>query len=406
MRLGDENEGAMANVAKHVKDNKEEEQSGISHSPGGLSTLSGTTALTSHSVQEMADLDLEMIVKLIPALFRDTSQLLELLIPGDVTPINVQEIVRELQVPGSSRGKMLRYVEETFNITRKNFGSEMFINTTIVLRKLFNNRDPGTEDSRPDVVLQAANIATLVKGLLVAQRDSPSTMPILQRLDDLFPSPFLSRFESNSQYGSSVLVDRSFDFALELRTQTVISILMTSRGDPNYDPDQLIAQIFCEPPAQRNPSLNTYEDSVLNGEFRRIGGSTDSWPISKSEFSSQSIRIHDRVEAIRESFHVDAQAMEDGDYVDFDQLHNKFPWIDFIVHAMKWCQLRIEEINKNIETQGGSYNIATTLAEEIQNLNSQIKLNYEPPQAIKPTGKTKRSLLATTNIIPASIGKR
>jgi hypothetical protein len=370
-----------------------------------MSTMSGTTALTSHSAQEMADLDSEMVVKLIPSLFRDTSKLLDILLPVDVTAPAVEAIVKELQVPGSSRGKMLRYIEETFGITRRNFGSELFINPTYILRKLFNQQDPGMGDSRPEIVLHAANIATLVKGLLIAQRDNLNTMPLLQRLDDLFPSPFLSHFETTSQYGTSALIQVSFDFALELRTQTIISILNAFKENHNYDPDQLISQIFYEPPAQRDPLLSTYEDSVINGEFRKIGGSADSWPTSKAVFAAQSRKISERVEAIRESFNVDSQAIEDGDYVDFDQLHTKFPWINFITEAMKWSQLRMEEINRGLEAQGGIHNVATALAEEIQNQNSQIELNYEPPRAIKPSSKTIKSPLPAT-IVPASTGKR
>jgi hypothetical protein len=388
-----------------AKQDKEDEQYQLARSPGGMSTMSGTTALTSHSAQEMADLDSEMVVKLIPSLLRDTSQLLDILLLANVTAPVVETIVKELQVPGSSRGKMLRYVEETFSITRRNFGSELFINPTYILRKLFNQQDPGMGDFRPEIVLHAANIATLVKGLLIAQRDNPNTMPLLQRLDDLFPSPFLSHFEAASQHGTSALVQVSFDFALELRTQTIISILKAFQDDPNYDPDQLISQIFYEPPAQRDPSLSTYQDSVINGEFRRIGGIADSWPTSKAVFAARSRKISERVEAIRESFNVDSQAIEDGDYVDFDQLHTKFPWINFITEAMKWSQLRMEEINRGLEAQGGIYNVATSLAEEIQNQNSQIELNYEPPRAIKSASKTIRSPLPVT-IIPASTGKR
>jgi hypothetical protein len=381
----------------------------VTQSPGGMSNLSGTTALTSQSEQKMADLDTGMIVELIPDLCREAFQLLDLLAPSKASPEFVETVIKELQVPGSGRGKRLRLRERTFDSTKENYGSELLIDPALILRKLFNDLEPGTGDFRPDVILNAANIAAFVKELLVAQRDNPSTMYLLQRVDDVFPTPFLSGFEVDPKFGSSALLEPTFKLALDLRTQTSIAIFKVYRDEMDFDPDELLAALFYEPPAQRNESLTPYEDLVRNGQCRKMGGiSAEALPLSEGQvLDYQADEILKRVESIREAFNVEGNGIID--YVDFDKLHERFPWTDFLTNIVQWCQLRLDEINKNIEKQGGIDNITGLLVEKIKGFDSQIELYYEPPKPTQQSpevAKGKSGLLPAATIIPASAGKR
>jgi hypothetical protein len=381
----------------------------VTQSPGAMSNLSGTTALTSQSEQKMADLDTGMIVELIPDLCREAFQLLDLLAPSKASPEFVETVIKELQVPGSGRGKRLRLRERTFDSTKENYGGELLIDPALILRKLFSDMEPSTGDFRPDVILHAANIAAFVKELLVAQRDNPSTMYLLQRVDDVFPTPFLSGFEVDPKFGSSALLEHTFKLALDLRTQISIAIFKVYRDEINFDPDELLAALFYEPPAQRNESLTPYEDLVRNGQCRKMGGiSAEALPLSEGQvLDYQADEILKRVESIRESFNVEGNGIID--YVDFDKLHERFPWTEFLANIVQWCQMRLDEINKNIEKQGGIDNITGLLVESIKGSNSQIELYYEPPKATQPppeVAKGKSGLLPAATIIPASAGKR
>jgi len=381
----------------------------VTRSPGAMSNLSGTTALTTQSEQKMADLDTGMIVELIPDICREAFQLLDLLAPSKASPEFVETVIRELQVPGSGRGKRLRLRERTFDSTKENYGGELLIDPALILRKLFNDLEPGTGDFRPDVILHAANIAAFVKELLVAQRDNPSTMYLLQRVDDVFPTPFLSGFEVDPKFGSSALLEPTFKLALDLRTQTSIAIFKVYRDEMNFDPDELLAALFYEPPAQRNESLTPYEDLVRNGQCRKMGGiSAEALPLSEGQvLDYQADEILKRVESIREAFNVEGNGIID--YVDFDKLHERFPWTNFLANIVQWCQLRLDEIKKNIEKQGGVDNITGLLVEKIKGFDSQIELYYEPPKPTQPppeVAKGKSGLLSAATIIPASAGKR
>ena len=160
---------------------------------------------------------------------------------------------------------------------------------------------------------------------------------------------------------------------------------------------------------QRNESLTPYEDLVRNGQCRKMGGiSAEALPLSEGQvLDYQADEILKRVESIREAFNVEGNGMID--YVDFDKLHERFPWTDFLANIVQWCQLRLDEINKNIEKQGGIDNITGLLVEKVKGSDSQIELYYEPPKPTQPSpevAKGKSGLLPAATIIPASAGKR
>jgi hypothetical protein len=387
------------------------DNSKVFQSPGAMSNLSGTTALTTQSVQKMADLDTGMIVEVIPDLSREAHRLLDLLAPANASPDDIDSLVKELQVPGSGRGKRLRHRERTFDSTKENYTSELFINPQLILHKLFNDEQAEVGNFRPDPILFAANVAILIKELLVAQRDNPNTMELLQSLDERFPSPFLSLFETEPRFGSSALRHATSDLALEIRTQTIIAILKAYRDEANYDPDQLLAQIFLEPPEQRDETLSIYEDSLANGRYRKFAGiSFETIASGEEKFkNSLSNKIMQRVDIIREGFRLEGEAIDVGDYVDFDYLNDRFAWNHFLVNVVRWSQLRMDEVNKSIQGQGGPENIAILLAEKIKSLDSQVELFYELPKTSQPApqaAKSKPSLLPAATIIPSSAGKR
>jgi hypothetical protein len=389
------------------------EHRNILQSPGAMSNLSGTTALTSQSTQKIADLDTGMIVELLPDLSREAFRLLDLLAPSNASASDIENVVKELQVPGSGRGKRLRLREKTFDSTKENYTGALFINPELVLRKIFGDQSLDAGDFRPDLILYASNIATLVKELLVAQQNNPSTMDLLRDLDDIFPTPFLSGYEHDPQGGSSALYRLTFDLALELRTQTCLTVLKNYQDEANYDPDQLLAQLFFEPPLQRDSSLSTYVDAMTNGQLRKIAGYRgDSLNLIEERSGvedSHAAEIRKRVEAIREAFRFEDDAIEEGDYVDFDRLNDRFPWTSFLANVVQWSQSRMEEVNRGIEKQGGIENITRSLIDKIQSSDHHIELYYEPPKATQPTqqvAKSKSGLLPAATIIPASAGKR
>lgn len=367
--------------------------------------LSGTTAITSHSQQELADLDISMVVEVLPELHSSTNKLLDVVAPRGATRQVLSETTKEFQVPGSHKSKRLRHFEKAFENNKEYYGNDLFINISFILRKLFGDQALEQDTYRPDVLLQEANFGTLIKSLMIAQQDHPKTLPILQRVDDLMPSPFLSGFDVEPLYGKSALVVQTFNLSLEVRTQVLIAIFKVYKDEQGFDPEPLLTQIFYDPPKHRDPSRSILEDSMENGFFRAMGG------IEDDEMTRpQRNLISERIDFIRESFNDDPEEIADADYIDFERLERSFPWMDFLVHVVGWGKARLAEISRSIEIQGGVDAIMSSLVDKLKATDSQISLEYDPPQpSAKPIQKAaepKRSLLPAAQIVPASPGKR
>jgi hypothetical protein len=147
---------------------------------------------------------------------------------------------------------------------------------------------------------------------------------------------------------------------------------------------------------------------VANSVLRKIAG--EALPMGQdSSMDSPLYKILQRVDDIREAFRLEEGAIDKGEYVDFDHLNERFPWISFLGSIVRWSQLRMEEVNGSIAKQGGVENITTLLAQKMKSLDSQIELFYEPPKAKQGApeiAKSKSGLLPAATIIPASAGKR
>jgi hypothetical protein len=371
---------------------EQQRQIEIEQTPDVASMASANTPQSSHSAQEISDLDIDMIIELLPDLLHRSRELLSVTTPLKMSLQNVETIVQELQAPEGKRRKIMKLREIAFDHTRANYvGMDKYINESYILRRLFGDTEPDFGNLRPDIVLQAANIASIVRELIVLQADDRSTADILQDLDRVFPKHFLSGFSDPAQYGFSILRDEAFNLGLSIRTQSVIAALRKHQEQRNpssgdaVDPDHILADMFYEEPEERNESLSAYEDALTNGKPKYLAGwvfgSSDSDQTMEDKYQS---KIQDRVEEIRRRFLDDTQAHRDGDFVIFEELSAEFPWMGFLFELVDWARQRMVEIESNIKDQGGVKNIKKALLEYIQEANSQvdgqIQIDWEPTE--------------------------
>jgi hypothetical protein len=369
-------------------------------SPGAISNLSGTTAL-SHSQQELVELDWAMVVEILPDLYTTTKKLLSFVAPADASMEVMRQISNEIKIPGSRKSMRLERLEGQFEINRKFYGSDLFINVPFILRKLFDGQVSEEDTRRPDLLLQQANIATLIKTLLIANLDHPDTLSKLLLVDDLIPTPFLSGFDEESRYRRSALRAQTFEFGLEIRTQIAIGAFK------GLDPDSLLVQTFWKP-AHPDSSKISFDNLISNGVPRAIGN------IEYSEMTRpQKNALSERIDLIRKvkKAHED---IEDGDCVDFEMLEKQFPWAEFLAHVVRWSRAQLAEISHSIEEQGGIDSIMSSLVNKFEATGSQISLEYEAPEpaprpaaplVVEKTAEPKKSLLPAAQILPAG-GKR
>lgn len=364
-----------------------------SKSPDNMSQISGTTANTTHSSQEIADMNAIRIIEYLPELHRTAYELLVLLAPQHASKEEVEKIIRELQVPGTPKADRLRLREHLFNHPREAYGSEQYIRPVYILRKLLKTSDPGEGNFRLDAILHVANLARMVKDLLVTPRDTQNALFLLQALDIAFPGAFLTKFDTEPLYGKSMMIDETFEMGLQIRTQTVILSLMSIREDPRTAPDELLVDTFYQAPSQRDERLSLYDDSVRNGHPKEIAGMGED--ISPAKRDVQNKRIVQRMGLIRSAFISAEDSTVD---VDFDRLDELFPWSIFLTDAVRWSRSRLGEIEQSIKTQGGVESIQKSLADTVHKVDPEINLTYDQPLSLPEP----RQLLPAPNITPAA----
>jgi len=407
-RETERNEDENDEIEGDDEDEDEEADNGTtraqrSHSPGGMSQISGTTAIssfsarTSHSQGEIGALD-PMVSEMLPDLWIDSNRIMNLLAPADASEEQVGTIVRQLKVSGTRLAKSLMHLEKRFGGIREHFGNEPYIKTTLIFQRLLGTPDPAEANFRPDAIIHAANLATLVKDFLVMEKESQSSQSILGGLDSYFPRVFVTKFEDNRQFGNSTLLDESFGIALDIRTQLTVVALGFQKEQDSWDPDQILLATFYDPPQQPSPPLSDFEDTIRNGRPKDLMGA------GSEVTDDQAAQVFQRVMDIRSAFRQSNDAIELGDLVDFDQLEEMFPWVKFLTDLVHWSRMRLDEISKGIKEQGGVTRIVESFIEAIKTHDSQIDLNLDPrppSSVIAP-----RTLQPAAEIMPAAAGKR
>ena len=324
-------------------------------SPGNISTTSGTTARTSYSAQELRDLDSEEMLDSLPSLNHGADEVLRFLTSQENTPESLEKHVKDLQRPSTRRGKHLIRLGDFLQVYKKPFGNELYANISILARGLLGVRhitSLGIGPWRPDDIFYKANIATMMVHILSTQGDPAKVYSTVEKLERNFASPFLSKLltagpQIGTFIGESRLSDESFELALELRTQYLITLLHRHLHQPNFDPDIILSQVFYE------------DDSTLKG--------WDSEGLSIQDIDSANrSRILERIKQIKSTFNEDTQVLQAGQVVELDKLNATFPWSRFVVKALLWSQLRQDEIEAHLKLVNGVEGIKVAIEDKIR----------------------------------------
>ncbi|KAK0111412.1 hypothetical protein ONS95_001773 [Cadophora gregata] len=358
-------------------------------SPGAMSQMSGTTAITSYSAQEIAKLD-PIMAEILPELLESASKILEQLAPvGAIeTEEQVNAIVKDLKILGSRRGKHLRLHEQRFMAAKAYYGGDIYIQSSFVLRKLLGTDNPEQGNFRPDPVIHAANLATLLSEFLVLQPRERKAKSTLQGVCRIFPEAFIGKFDESEVVGDEDLVDENFDLALDLYTQAAIVNLSRMEEDgARFTPDQALADVF----------YDQYDQADQNGRFAELtdGGVLKNILRPGQTYSQTQVdMIQERLGLLSATIRYSEEARQAGDLVDFDQLNEMFPWISFITHMVQWSRRRFTEVSEAVSGQGGIEEITQSLIELIQTNDSQADVRYDAPQP----ATRKRELLPAADI--------
>ncbi|MCJ1285407.1 hypothetical protein MMC26_004747 [Xylographa opegraphella] len=318
--------------------------SDVKRSPRSLSVISGMTARTSHSAQELAELDKAEMVDALPDLADASDKILNLLLPEELSNENIETIFKQLQDPTSLLTKKLARLTGSFEPTRKVYGNEPYINVSIAVRGTLavrRSRQVGLGPWRPDAILYRANIAHLMTSLF--SLSAQSILPWAEKMERDFPTPFLSKLSESQQQvelpGVSYLLDETLEAVFHIRMQLFISLLKQHFKDTNFDPDILLSEMFYDGP------------QVIKG-----------WDVdglrSKDLIGRHQKMIVQRLGVIQELFN-------EQDVLDVESLISEYPWSTCVSHLVRWAESRRVEVEAQLVLVGGIERVTSALAAEI-----------------------------------------
>ena len=325
-----------------------------SKSPGGLSVRSGTTVQTSHSVQELQDLDKDEMLAHLPELSNASDGLLNFLVPRIASERQYESMTNDLQDPGSLARKTIDRLTRNFLVQKDTYGDDAYIDTGIALRGLLDVSSLSEISDgpwRPDELFYKANLAILAKNIYSPGFMSSDTNPSLDKLERDFPSLFLAQIvkskakDANSP-GESNLERETFEIALDLRTQYFIATASDHTHDPDFDPNIELGQLFYrDSTTLRGWDVKGFRDDDLSKQHRAM--------------------IIQRIEGIKWSFSDDSQVVSDGRLMDFQSLHNQHPRLSFLTRLLAWIRLRNEEVEAHVDTRNGIYGLQKALEKKV-----------------------------------------
>lgn len=359
--MQDEGEDLPPNTppAQHV-------ESTTVHSPRRLSALSGTTARSSLSAADAAELDPEIMLENLSPLYSAAENILEIVAPVNASKGDLRSIIKQIRASTSRTAKRFAIKQKAIEPYIDAFDSRNMIRRDVVLKAFFHPTTAQDLDShpwRPDVILYKANLAIMAKQLLSLDRDDTGSWDCVRELDDSFPLQFLSTFPASETdtaigfVGGSRLLKETFTFALELRTQLAIILLSEKYEALSRSPYDAVTQLFGAAAAGEDSApVDIVEGSQIRGwGIEALCESKDQIP---RNFTRQ---VTQRVNEIKSYFTGDVEYT-----VDYEGLSERFPWREFMAQALEWTRLRNMEIEEQLEHAGGVERLSFLLSQELQ----------------------------------------
>ena len=341
-----------------------------STSPGGASAFSGTTVRASRNAQELEDLVSDGLLDALPDLTSAADKLLDFLVPTNLSEITLNDIRQQLASRKSRSYKNFQRLSNAFNVQREAFGNGLLIDLRGTLKVLVDSQDLvefSTDSWRPDPLLQKANLAALTAKIL-SSSSALDLDSLWEELDQNLPNYFATNRHD-------VASPQLFQVALEVRTQHAVTQLMHCVNRPNFDSDEVLAQIFNE----------------RGGSFRYWD--CDGMRVDDLPNNLKKILLL-RFSGIRDMCQQTLQSSEGASELGI-QLVSSFPWATFSYIIVAWVRDHLEELKAIVDQNGGIESIVQSLSNEIQkkkgvqplsrenhNLRDespQVVLNFEPP---------------------------
>ncbi|KAF1959890.1 hypothetical protein CC80DRAFT_312403 [Byssothecium circinans] len=339
-------------------------------SPGAVSEMSGTTAISSFSEVQAELLEARLIQHHLPMLHQATCKFLDHLVPGEEGDADISERIHSdsrridyMQMPDSAFVQDYNILENILAPHLSHFlgDQQQYISIRAVHGALFGrNRDGAASQTGLDLVLYQANLVIFAKDMIHTDRGDKKVWDTIRALQNSFPAHFLSGIsrdedDSVSPVGGSMLLQETFELGLDLRTQLAIIYLEHMAHTDEFDPDEIIQDVFLR---EENDGSHVVQGWAVSA----LGAGDSSLP---QPFDDEVI---ERCREIRRYFPSDDESLERGE-ADLEGLGQAFPWRNLILRLLSWIRARKIEVRTALASNGGIGAIEKRVEIEMQNPN-------------------------------------
>ncbi|KAL4805556.1 hypothetical protein BDV18DRAFT_141261 [Aspergillus unguis] len=279
----------------------------------------------------------DMMVEVLPDLESTGRSVLGFLAPANDGPATIVNKAEVLSNPSNTQSKRLRRSIGKLNRDMEFLGDEVYIDHQRISRQfvsLFAGRPGGLSNWSPDPIVQMANCARFAEQILLAGPSRALQRQALRNIETIFPLPFMSRLVDSKQpreAGDSALEKATFDFALHIRTQSLILQLEDNQNVPNFNSKRAAKLCFytglsrSSPPRAFNFPNFSNPDGTLPEQY------------------ADSVRImYDEILLAGDN---------DSESLDVAEVRDSYPWKRFVLRAARWLRSRTTEINSELKKQ-------------------------------------------------------
>jgi hypothetical protein len=383
--------------AEETQESQESQETGVeSSSIPDDHNVSGTTLLQTDSEADTGDADTLLMIDSLPDLHRAASAILDLFVTNSSTPSGISSLARALQDPKSSQSRRLQRMRDNFATQRDCFGNDTYFVIEQVAAKLpvldnLPSDSSATKSWRADGILYKSNCAQFALEILTKSTRTGDVEDTMYDLEGKYPLPFLNTLVRNSRLdlaGQSSLRRPTFDLALEVRTQFLMTSLVGQRDRDGYDPEGLLQHAFFNEILETQTSQ---DGSMLRGfNLPSLQDRDGNLP---EQFEDD---VQDRIRDIQEYFN-------DGGVVDYDGLEARFPWEGFVYSVAKWLRSRNEELDRFLKQQPSVDEIHDQLEEAVNNRTGvQAVATPEQTKATTTSSEITSSQQRRRELLPAA----
>ncbi|KAL3471274.1 hypothetical protein BJX99DRAFT_263389 [Aspergillus californicus] len=293
----------------------------VLESPEDAANISGTTILPSDAE---TDLDSEMILETLPDLEHAANNVLDFLIPSATSPAAIVNKAKLLSDPKNTQSRRLGHLRKNLATKFEYFGSNDDYIDADKINHIFLSALAGRRGQHwsPTPILHKANCARFTVEILLAGTTAHLQKQAIRKIEALFPLPFMAGLSQQVTYGESALERDTFDLALEIRTQSLISLLDDHQHDPGFDPKNDIQRCFFQGLSRKSP---------LRGfNLPNFGGINSALPKHYQDIVQQRLN--------------DILVLEDDGLIDVEGLRGAYHWQQFVLRVVQWLRKRIAEL--------------------------------------------------------------